>query len=52
MDATVLALIEDIASSTINFAGDVVTSLWGLFLSLAVLGFAIGFIYRKTAISR
>jgi len=52
MDATALSVIESMASTTINFVGDVVTNLWGLFLSLAVLAFAGGFILRKTGIGR
>lgn len=47
MDASVLTLIEDMASTTIAFVGDVVTNLWGLFLSLAILALFAGWILRK-----
>lgn len=52
MDTAVQTLIENMASTTISFAGDVVTNLWGLFLSLAVLAFAGAFILRKTGMGR
>jgi hypothetical protein len=52
MDTQVLALIESMATTTVDFASDVVTQLWPLFLSLAVLAFAFGFVLRKTRISR
>jgi len=47
MDTAVLALIESMATTTINFVGDVVTNLWGLLLSLALLAILGGWIYRK-----
>jgi len=52
MDAGVLAVIENMGTTTVGFVGDVVTELWPLFLSLAVLAFAGGFILRKTGIGR
>lgn len=52
MDTQVLSLINSMATTTVGFAADVVTELWGLFLSLAVLAFAFGYIMRKTRISR
>ncbi len=52
MDATVVTLIELMGTTTIGFVSDVVTNLWGLFLSLAVLAFAGGFILRKTGMGR
>lgn len=52
MDSAVQAVIENMGSTTIAFVSDVVTNLWGLFLSLAVLAFAGGFILRKTGIGR
>ncbi len=52
MDSAVLTVIESMGSTTIAFVGDVVTNLWPLFLSLAVLAFAGGFILRKTGMGR
>lgn len=52
MDAQALGVIQNMASTTLDFAGDVVTNLWGIFLSLAVLAFAGAFILRKTRVSR
>jgi len=52
MDAGVLAVIENMGTTTVTFLGDVVTNLWPLFLSLGVLFFAGGFILRKTGIGR
>lgn len=47
MDATVLALIQDMASTSLAFVGSVVTNLWGLLLSLFVL-FGVGtYIFRR-----
>ena len=47
MDTAVVTVIQSMASTTISFAGDVVTNLWPVLLSLAVL-FAVGsFIARK-----
>jgi len=50
MDASVVTLIEDVASTTIAFVGSVVTNLWELLLSLAVLAAVIGFIWRKARV--
>jgi len=52
MDAAVQAVVENMGSTTIGFVTDVVTNLWGLFLSLGLLAFAGGFILRKTGIGR
>jgi len=52
MDSDVLAVITNMGTTTISFVGDVVTNLWPLFLSLAVLAFAGGYILRKTGIGR
>jgi len=48
MDQQVVSLIESMATTTISFAGDVVTELWPLFLSLAVLAGAFSYIVSKT----
>jgi len=47
MDSAVQTLIENMASTTISFVGDVVTNLWGLLLSLALLAILAGWIYKK-----
>lgn len=47
MDTAVVSLIEQMATTTIAFAGSVVTNLWALFLSLAVLAAVAGWIMRK-----
>ena len=52
MDANVLSVITDMGTTTIAFVGDVVSNLWGLFLSLGLLAFAGGYILRKTGIGR
>lgn len=52
MDSAVQTLIENMASTTVSFVGDVVTNLWGLLLSLGLLAFAAGFILRKTGMGR
>lgn len=53
MDATVLSLITNMASTTLAFVGDVVTNLWGaVFLSFAVLAFAARYILGKTGMGR
>ena len=52
MEATVISLIENMAGTAVSFVGDVVTNLWGWFLSLGVLAFAGGFILRKAGIGR
>jgi hypothetical protein len=52
MDSTVLTVIQQMGTTTIGFVGDVVTNLWPLFLSLAVLAFSGSFILRKTGIGR
>jgi len=52
MDSEVLTVIQNMGTTTIGFVGDVVTNLWGLFLSLAALAFAGGFILRKTGMGR
>lgn len=52
MDAAALTVIQDMGTTTIDFVGDMVTNLWPLFLSLAALAFAGGFILRKTGIGR
>jgi len=52
MDTAVQTVVELMGSTTIGFISDVVTNLWGLFLSLGLLAFAGGFILRKTGIGR
>jgi len=52
MDTAVIELIEQMATTTISFAGSVVSNLWGLFLSLAVLAAVAGWIMRKGRIER
>lgn len=52
MDSAVQTVIENMGSTTISFISDVVTNLWGLFLSLGLLAFAGAFILRKTGIGR
>lgn len=52
MDSAVSSVITSMGSTTVSFVGDVVTTHWGLFLSLALLAFAGSFILRKTGIGR
>jgi len=52
MDAQVLSTINSMGTTTIGFMSDVVTNLWGLFLSLGLLAFAGAFILRKTGMGR
>ena len=47
MDAQALALIQNMASTTIAFASDVVDNLWALLLSLFVLASVAGYIFYR-----
>jgi len=51
MDAAVISVIEQMATTTISFVGSVVSNLWALLLSLAVLGGVVGFILRKARVA-
>jgi len=47
MDATVLDLINQMATTSLSFVGDVVSNLWGLLLSLFVLVGVGTYIFRR-----
>lgn len=47
MSGDVQTLIELMITTTVSFLSDVVYNLWGLLLSLALLGAVGGWIYRK-----
>jgi hypothetical protein len=52
MNSAASQIIQDMATTTISFYGDVVYNLWPLFLSIGVLAFAAGFILRKLSFGR
>lgn len=52
MNNDVVAVVEQMGTTTVAFMGDVVSELWPLFLSLGVLAFAGAFILRKTGMGR
>ena len=52
LQTAVSDVVVGMATGTVAFVGDVVSTLWPWFLSLALLAFAGGFILRKTGIGR